>query len=180
MKMKVSLIMVMALVLCVGGSAWAKWDPQKEQKQMAAAQETIKQFKQADSSMGVYFDSAYGYVVFPNVGKGGLIIGGARGQGYVFEKGSMVGYASITQVTVGAQVGGQNFSEVVFFKDKATLDTFKQGNFEFAAQVSAIVATEGASKDASYSGGVAVFTLPKGGVMAEATIGGQKFSYKPK
>jgi len=177
-KMRYVVILAMVLVMC--GSVWAAWDPKQDQKEMAAAQETVSAFNKADSSMAAYFDSAYGYVVFPNVGKGGLIIGGARGKGYVFEKGAMIGYASVTEVTVGAQIGGQAFSEVIFFKDKGTLDTFKQGNFEFSAQVSAVAATEGASKNTSYSKGVAVFTLPKGGAMAEATVGGQKFSYKPK
>ena len=167
------------LTLVLSIPTWAGWDPAGEHREKAAVQQAIAGFKNADSSMKLFFDKAYGYVVFPTVGKGGLIVGGAHGKGYVYEKGQLIGYASMTQVTVGAQVGGQSYREIIFFKDKPTLDDFKAGNFEFAAQASAVAVTEGASKDASYDRGAAVFTMPKGGLMAEATIGGQKFEFYP-
>jgi lipid-binding SYLF domain-containing protein len=119
-------------------------------------------------------------VVFPGIGKGGFIIGGGHGTGWVYEQGRHIGRATVTQLTVGAQIGGQSYREIIFFKDKETLDTFKKGNLELSAQVSAILVKQGASKDASYDHGVAVFTMPKKGAMAEASVGGQKFKYTPK
>jgi lipid-binding SYLF domain-containing protein len=143
-------------------------------------EQTIAKFKQADSSMKVFFDRAYGYVVFPSIGKGGFIIGGGQGDGWVYEKGRHTGRATVTELTVGAQIGGQSFSEIIFFADKSTLDNFKKGNWELDAQASVIMVKAGASKDASYDQGVAIFTMPKGGLMAEATLGGQKFNYLAK
>ena len=168
------------LIFVQGVSAWAAWDPMREQKEKAAVEETITQFKGADPSMKVFFNNAYGYVVFPGIGKGGFIIGGGHGTGWVYEQGSHVGRATVTQLTVGAQIGGQSYREIIFFKDKKTLDDFKKGNLELSAQASAIIVKQGASKDASYDHGVAVFTMPKKGAMAEATVGGQKFKYTPK
>ena len=168
------------LIVVFGISAWAGWDPMQEQKEKAAVEETITKFKGADPSMKVFFEKAYGYVVFPGVGKGGFIIGGGHGDGWVYEKGIHIGRASLTQLTVGAQIGGQSFSEIIFFQDKKTLDDFKKGNWELSAQASAIMVKEGASKDASYDNGVAVFTMPKKGAMVEASVGGQKFKYTPK
>jgi lipid-binding SYLF domain-containing protein len=98
----------------------------------------------------------------------------------VYEQARHIGRASIVQITVGAQIGGQSFMEIIFFKNKAALDDFKQGNFELNAQISAVAVKEGASKDASYDHGVAVFTMPRGGLMAEASVGGQKFEFTPK
>jgi lipid-binding SYLF domain-containing protein len=118
--------------------------------------------------------------VFPNVAKGGLIVGGAHGKGVVYEKGKVIGQASLTQASIGAQAGGQSFSEVIFFETPQALEDFKDGKFEMSADVSAIVAGEGASKSANYKHGVAVFALPKKGLMVQASIGGQKFSYQPE
>ena len=117
-------------------------------------------------------------MVFPTVGKGGIGIGGARGKGWVYERGTRIGKATLTQVTIGLQLGGQAYSEVIFFKDKAALDDFTRGNFEFDAQVSAIALTARAAGDLPYRKGVAVVTMGKGGLMYEASLGGQKFSFK--
>jgi lipid-binding SYLF domain-containing protein len=97
----------------------------------------------------------------------------------VYEKGKPIGDTSLTQITIGFQLGGQAYSEIIFFKDKKTLDDFKNGNFELGAQASAVAVTAGASADANYEKGVAVFTMAKGGLMYEASVGGQKFSYDP-
>jgi lipid-binding SYLF domain-containing protein len=168
------------LIFVQGVSAWSAWDPTKEQREKALVEETIVKFKEADSSMKVFFEKAYGYIVFPGIGKGGFIIGGGRGEGWVYEQGNHIGRATLTQVTVGAQIGGQSYREIIFFKDKKTLDDFKKGNLELSAQVSAILVKEGASKNSSYDQGVAVFTMPTKGAMAEASVGGQKFQYTPK
>jgi len=139
--------------------------------------DAITLFEKTDSTLTEYFSDAYGYVVFPNIVKGGLGIGGARGNGEVYERGRKVGNATLTQFTIGAQVGGQAYSEVIFFENEAALDNFKESKMEFTAQVSAIAASAGASIDAAYKNGVLVFTVGKQGLMAEAAVGGQKFKY---
>jgi lipid-binding SYLF domain-containing protein len=161
--------------------------------------DTIKVFKNAGES-GDFFDKSYAYAVFPTIGKGGFGIGGAHGSGKVYAKDKYVGDTSMTQVTIGFQLGGQAFSQIIFFQDKRAYDEFTGGNFEFGAQATAVAITAGASATASTSGssagssggqndantvgkynkGMAVFTVAKGGLMYEASIGGQKYTYKAK
>ena len=143
------------------------------------AQAAITRFKEKDPSLNQFFDNAYGYAVFPEVGKGGAGIGGAYGKGVVFKGGEKVGYSTISQGSIGFQLGGQVFRELIFFKDEIAFNNFTEGNFEFSAQASAVAATAGASANADYESGVAIFTMQKGGLMYEASIGGQKFSYRP-
>jgi lipid-binding SYLF domain-containing protein len=159
--------------------------------------DTIELFKKAGESAN-FFSSAYGYAVFPTIGKGGLIVGGAHGSGHVYEKGKYIGNTSVTQISVGFQAGGQAYSQIVFFEDKRALDEFTNGNFEFEAGVSAVAitaaaggtaGTQGASASASggkrdattvgsaYYKGMAVFTIVKGGAMYQATVAGQKFTF---
>lgn len=162
-------------------------------------EDTIKVFSNAGESGG-FFDKSYGYAVFPTIGKGGFGIGGAHGKGKVYEKGKYVGDTSMTQVTIGLQLGGQAYSQVIFFEDKRAFTEFTSGNFEFGAQATAVAITAGASATASTTGtstgisggqndantkgiyhkGLAVFTVAKGGLMYEASIGGQKYQYKAK
>ena len=123
------------------------------------------------------FESAYGYVIFPNVGKGGIGVGGAAGNGVVYEKDVMVGMAKLSQVSIGLQAGGQAYREIIFFESKKELDRFKNSQFEFSAQASAVAAKAGTSANAKYTNGVMVFTMQKGGLMYEASIGGQKFKF---
>jgi lipid-binding SYLF domain-containing protein len=164
--------------------------------------DTIKVFRDAGES-GSFFAKSYGYAVFPTIGKGGIGIGGAYGKGRVYEKGNYVGDTSVTQVSIGLQLGGQAYSQIIFFEDKRAFDEFTSGNFEFGAQASAVAITAAASAEATTTGssagasggqhdattttagteyhkGMAVFTVAKGGLMYEASIGGQKFSYTPK
>ena len=148
-------------------------------KDVKEAQETIAVFKKADPKLSRFFDNAVGYAVFPTVVKGAAGVGGARGSGIVFEKGTAVGKASLTQGTIGAQLGGQTYSEVIFFETVPAFTDFKKGELALAAQVSAVAASADASKNAKYQDGVAVFTIGKGGLMAEASVGGQKFSFEP-
>ena len=143
------------------------------------ADQAIAALKQADPGLKKFFSKSAGYAVFPNVAKGGLVIGGAGGSGYLYEGGKPVGKTGLSQVTVGAQIGGEAYIEVVFFETKEALAAFKKGEWAMAAQVSAVAVQAGASADAKYKQGVAVFTLMKGGAMAEASVGGQKFSYEP-
>ena len=135
------------------------------------------EFLEADWRMEKRFVEAYGYVIFPNVGKGAIGVGGAAGNGIVYEGGEEIGAAKLTQLSIGFQAGGQAYREIIFFQDKVAMDRFKGSEFEFAAQTSAVAVTAGASADANYEGGVMVFTMQKGGLMYEASVGGQKFKY---
>lgn len=140
------------------------------------ANETLKRMESADPSLKSFVNNAYGYAVFPTVGKGGIGIGGAYGEGGLFHGGVMTARCRLYQATIGFQLGGQSYSELIFFKDKEKYIAFKNGQFAFAGQASAVAVTAGAAANAAYNGGVAVFTLTKAGLMYEASIGGQKFS----
>jgi lipid-binding SYLF domain-containing protein len=163
-------------------------------------EETKDIFRKAGESSS-YFNNSYGYAVFPTIGKGGIGIGGAYGEGRVYANGKYTGDASMVQLTIGFQLGGQAYSQIIFFKDKRAYDEFTGNNFEFGAQASAVAITAGASASASTAGGtsagasggkndattkggyhkgMAVFTIARGGLMYEATIGGQKFKYTPR
>ena len=139
----------------------------------------IAKFKEKDPGLAKVFASAAGYAVFPTVGKGGIGIGGARGKGWVYQRGRLIGRSTLTQVTIGLQLGGQAYSEVVFLKTQAALDSFKRGRLKLDAQASAVAVTAGASADLPYRDGVAIVTMAKGGLMYEASVGGQKFSFTP-
>lgn len=138
----------------------------------------IIDIKKKDPSIEEFFKNSAGYAVFPKVGKGGMGLGGAYGKGLVIVGEKAVGNTSLSQVTIGFQLGGQVYAEFVFFKDETALGHFQRGNFEMGAQASAVAVTAGASADADYDGGVAVFTNVGGGLMYEATISGQKFKYE--
>ena len=179
---------VIALLLgaSVTGSAWAD-----------NYSVTVDMFRNAVSSE--FFDDSYGYAVFPTIGKGGIGVGGAHGKGQVYAKDAHVGDTTMTQLTIGFQLGGQAFSQIIFFEDERAFTEFTSGNFEFSAQATAVAITAGASAKATtigttagasggrnnaktigdYHRGMAIFTVAKGGLMYEATVGGQKFTYKP-
>jgi lipid-binding SYLF domain-containing protein len=142
-------------------------------------QGTIDAYLAADPGLSKFFDNAAGYVVFPGIGKAGLGIGGAHGNGEVIAKGrGAIGKASMTQVTVGVQIGGQEYSEIIFFAEPVDLERFTAGSLELAAQVSAVAITAGAAEGSDYKDGVVVFTRTKSGMMAEASVGGQDFKYE--
>jgi lipid-binding SYLF domain-containing protein len=143
-------------------------------------QEAIDKFIKADPGMKRFFDDSYGYAIYPKVGKGGLVVGGAHGDGVVYEQGKLIGLSELTQATVGAQLGGQTYAEVIFFRDKGVLTQFQKGEWRAGAQASAVAAKDGASADADYRGGVAIFTVGNEGLMAAASVGGQQYSYAPK
>ncbi|MBM3415634.1 MAG: hypothetical protein FJY20_04130 [Bacteroidetes bacterium] len=150
----------------------------KDRKMVDDARQAREEFIKADGLMRNLFNNAYAYAILPNVGKGGIGIGGAAGNGAVFQGGSHIGMAKMTQVTVGFQWGGQAYREVIFFETKAELDRFKENRLELSAQASAVAVTAGASANAKYKNGVMIFTPAKGGLMYEASIGGQKFKFR--
>ena len=139
----------------------------------------ILAIKKADPGIDVFFKNAAGYAVFPSVGKAGFVVGGAYGKGLVIVGDKVDGNTSVTQGSVGLQIGGQKFAMFIFFKDDIAIGNFKRGNFEFGAQASAVAVTAGASADTSYDKGVAVFTHAAGGLMVEGSVGGSKFTYEP-
>jgi lipid-binding SYLF domain-containing protein len=139
----------------------------------------IHNFKKKDPGIRKFFDNSLGYVVYPNVGKAGFIVGGAHGTGLVYEKGQSIGDSELVQATVGFQFGGQEFSEVVFFETEQAFQDFKKSKFSISAQISAVAAAEGAAEKAKFHQGVAVFVLPKNGVMIEASVGGQRLKFDP-
>lgn len=151
----------------------------KEKKIIKDAENAKKVLIKADEGLESFFDESAGYVLFPNVGKGGFIVGASAGNGVVYEGGSKVGMADLKKLNIGFQAGGQAIIEVIFFETKEDLRDFKEGNFSFAAEASAVAVKSGLAFNAKYKDGVAVFALPKAGLMADASVGGQKFSYHP-
>ena len=138
---------------------------------------TLDRFVDHDPGLRNWVDHAWGYAVFPEIAKGGLGVGGGFGHGIVFEQGRPIGRATTSQATIGAQIGAQSYSQVIFFQDDAALRTFQRENLEFSAQATAVAATAGKAATTSYERGVAVFILIRGGLMAEVSVGGQKFRY---
>ncbi|MBE9537477.1 MAG: hypothetical protein IMF06_00260 [Proteobacteria bacterium] len=183
-------LLILSLLGFVDQAAWAD-----------AEADAVTSFRNAGES-GAFFDQSYGYAVFPTIGKGGIGIGGAHGSGGVYAGGRKVGASKMTQVTIGFQLGGQAFSQIIFFEDEYAFEAFTSGNFEFSAQASAVAITAGVSAEANTGGGassgisggrndastqnhggfrkgMAIFTIAKGGLMWEAALGGQKYSYTP-
>ncbi|MEZ6243180.1 MAG: YSC84-related protein [Phycisphaerales bacterium] len=162
--------------MLAGCSAGYKTDSEKQSMQ-SDVDRAVSEFKREDPSLANWFRESYGYAIFPTVGKGAVGVGGAHGKGLVYEQGVPIGNATLSQATIGLALGGQAYREVIFFQNKAALDNFTGGHFEFAAQASAVAVTAGASADADFENGMAVFTMEEGGLMFEASIGGQKFSF---
>ncbi len=161
MKLKISLISTILLLLTV--SAFSQKISSKDQKIITDSKDAIEAFKQADPLLKNIFESAFAYAVFPNVGKGGLLIGGAMGNGAVYDHSGLIGMAKLTQINIGFQAGGQAYREVIFFENEEVLNRFKDNNIELSAK---------------YQNGVMIFTHVKGGLMYEASVGGQKFSFR--
>jgi lipid-binding SYLF domain-containing protein len=142
--------------------------------------DALSKAKSADPTFDKFLANAYGCAVFPSVAKGGIGIGGAHGQGVLYEGDTIVGYCDLTQASIGAQLGGQTYTELLVFQNKEAIDKFKTGRFTFDAQATAVAIESGAAANAKFAHGVAAFTTDQSGLMYEASIGGQKFSYEPK
>ncbi|SRR5690606_3399592 len=173
MKTLKRIIIISLLVVSFG----ALGQNDKDKEIMADAQKAKQTLIAADKGLEKFFNNASGYAIFPNVGKGGLIIGGASGNGVVYKNGIAIGMTSLKKINVGLQAGGQAVIQVIFFETDEALEKFKKGNYEFSAEASAVIAEEGTSENANYSDGVVVFALPKAGLMVDASIGGQKFEF---
>ena len=173
-------IALITISMIFASSIALAWSPDQSDKLELSVAKTLINAKEKDPSLAKWFDEAYAYAVFPSVGKAGIGIGGAYGKGIVIKGDVTVAETSLSQATIGFQLGGQVYSQFIMFKDKTAFDNFSRGNFEMGAQVSAVAVTLGASADANYDGGMAVFTIAEGGLMYEASVGGQKFKYKAK
>lgn len=167
----ISLLLTFFMSAQTGG-----WNPELKTN----ADEALSKMLEQSPKLETFKNEAYGYAVYPKVTKAGIGIGGAAGRGIVYKDGNVIGSSKLKQASIGLQLGGQQYSEAIFFKNKEAFDRFTNGNLKFDAQASAVAITEGASADLSYSGSVAVFTQIKGGLMYEASIGGQHFTYKSK
>jgi len=175
--MKIRRTFMMLALMLMGSTLFAQ--SEKDQKVMADANDAREMLMEPQYGLDYYFDNSEGYVIFPNVGEGAFIIGGASGNGVVYENGDAVGMANLKKIDVGFQAGGQAVLEIIFFKDEAALNQFKNGEFELGAELSATILKKGAKSSTDYSNGVKVFAKPKGGVMADLSVGGQKFRYTP-
>jgi lipid-binding SYLF domain-containing protein len=174
-----ALVIVTGSTILSGGCSTApKSDGDRTALKMNA-EETIKLYKFTDPSLQEHFNKSAGYAMFPAITKGGAGLGGAHGRGVVYQDHKPVGWCDVSQGTIGLQLGGQSFSELIFFEDGYALERFKRGEFAMAAQASAVASADGAAATAKFKDGVMVFTMAKGGLMLEASIGGQNFSYKP-
>jgi lipid-binding SYLF domain-containing protein len=170
------LLSMLLAALSVPGISLAQ--DQSQARIINDSKEARASFKKADPSMDNLFKKSAGYVIFPNVGKGAIGIGAAAGKGTVYQRGVAVGTAEMVQATVGAQAGGQAYREIIFFENQDALDRFVHDRIEFSEQASAIAVKSGAAADANYRNNVLVFSQEKGGLMVEASLGGQKFTYK--
>jgi lipid-binding SYLF domain-containing protein len=181
MKRIVSTYMLVAVIaFLIAGCATAPKSAEDKAELSTKVQNAKQSAIQSDPGLRKFFDEAAGYAIFPTVGKGAVGIGGAYGRGELYEAGQLAGYCTLRQASIGLALGGQSYTELIFFETQAALDRFKTGNFTFAAQASAVALKSGASANAKYTDGVAVFTMAEAGLMYEASIGGQKFSYEPK
>jgi lipid-binding SYLF domain-containing protein len=174
-----TLIGAVAGLLMLVGCASAPKSRQDQQAMDARAQATLQSMVASDPSLREVLDRSAGYVVFPSVGEGAALVGGAHGVGVVYENGRPIGFATLTQATVGAQLGGQTYSQLIVFQTPQALNRLKSGNFNLTASASATALTAGAAARADFEGGTAVFIQSQGGLMAAANVGGQQINFEP-
>ncbi|HEX4055198.1 MAG TPA: YSC84-related protein [Tepidisphaeraceae bacterium] len=168
-----------AAALLLGGCSTAPETGPDRTQLHNDAQASLNDFKTQDPSLDNVLHNAYGFAIFPSIGKGAVGVGGAYGQGEVYQQGNRVGYADMTQATVGASIGGETYAELIVFQNADALQRFQSGQLTFAADASAVAAKAGAAADANWQNGVTIFVSVKGGLMTEASVGGQKFNYQP-
>jgi lipid-binding SYLF domain-containing protein len=176
-KTMVAALLVAAFGIGTVGCSTAPKTEEKREALDANVRSTLDAMRAEDPSFGAFLDSAYGYAIFPTVGRGAFVFGGAYGKGEVFEQGKFIGYSDMSQATVGAQIGGEGFAQVIAFENKAALDKFTSKEFAFNAEVSAVALKSGVAKQARFRDGIAVFQYTKGGLMAAAAVGGQRFRF---
>lgn len=181
LKNRNRLVLMSLSLMCLLMSACSTAPKSESDRQelITKADRTLDRFRSNDPTLSATLDRAYGYAVFPNVAKGGAGVGGAYGRGVVYEQARPVGFCDLSQGSIGFQLGGQAYSELILFENRSAFDRFKSGEFALAAQASAVAAGTGQGANARYNNGVIVFTMGERGLMYEATVGGQKFDYEP-
>ncbi|TRO67583.1 lipid-binding SYLF domain-containing protein [Christiangramia sabulilitoris] len=152
-------------------------DADKKQQLIRDAKDSKQAFIKNSSNLKELFDKAVGYVIFPNVGKGAYILGGAAGNGVLFENGKVEGFAELRQLDIGLQIGGQAYRQAILFQTQSELDNFKKGNYSLSGNASAVIIEKGKAKNVEFNNGRAIVTMPKAGAMVEVSVGGQKFEY---
>jgi lipid-binding SYLF domain-containing protein len=174
-------IFVMALIMgLMAGCGTGSVSKEERDTLVKQAQASRQEWNKVDPQFEAFAKKGYGYAFFPEITKGGFVVGGARGQGVVYEKGQHIGYADLTQMSVGFQAGMQDYSQLIVFENQAAMDRFKRNEIDFGANASAIVADKGTAMNAQFVDGVAVFVRPTRGAMAEASLAGQQITYLPK
>ena len=183
MKILAKFVFFSLVFFCLVATSQAGWRPFRSQNRRSGeenAQRLMSDLKKLDPDMKRIFSNSVGWAVFPSIDKAGIGIGGAAGNGRVYRKGTFIGTTTMTQVSIGFQFGGQVYSEIIFFQDDHTLNKFKKGNFGIGGNISAVIADVGAAAEAGFKDGTIVVVKPKAGLMYEATISGQKFTFKGK
>lgn len=167
------------LALVAACATTPKTPPEREALRNEA-NATLQSMTARDAGLAAMLDQSAGYVVFPEIGKGGALVGGAFGRGVVYQGGRPVGFASLNQASIGAQLGGQTFSEIIVFENLEALNALKDGKYNVSADASAIVLTTGAARKTQFQDGVAIFVVPRGGLMVDLSVGGQRLKYEPR
>jgi lipid-binding SYLF domain-containing protein len=181
MQSKTRAIVVMVLTVgLMAGCGTGSVSKEERDTLFKQAQASRQEWNKVDPQFEAFAKKGYGYAFFPEITKGGFVVGGARGQGVVYEKGQHIGYADLTQMSVGFQAGLQDYSQLIVFENQAAMDRFKRNEIDFGANASAVVADKGAAMNAQFVDGVAVFVRPTRGAMAEASLAGQQITYLPK
>lgn len=170
---------VVTVMATLSGCATAPTSAEGKTELDRGVNTALAKAKAQDPTLQAFLDKAYGYAIFPTVGKGAVGVGGAYGKGEVFERGAKIGYCDLSQATIGLQLGGQAYTEIIAFENKAMLENFKNGNLRFAGQATAVALKAGAGSNAQYIDGVRVLTVSEEGLMLEAAIGAQTFSFQP-
>src|SRR4029453_16936468 len=172
---------VMGLVMgLMAGCGTGSVSKEERDTLIKQAQASRQEWNKVDPQFEAFAKKGYGFAFFPEITKGGFVFGGAHGRGVVYEKGQHIGYAELTQASVGFQAGFQDYSQLIVFENQPAMDRFKRNEIDFGANASAVVADKGAAMGAQFVDGVAVFVRPTGGAMAEASLGGQQIAYLPK
>lgn len=177
--MRIDRIVIGLVMVALAACATAPRTASGRRDLEASAEATLETMRAKDPGLSALLRSAHGYAVFPEIGKGGVVVGAAYGRGILYERGKQVGYVELNQGSIGAQLGGQTFSELIVFRTEFDVAKLKNGDFSLGANASAVALTTGASAAAEFNEGVVVFTLPRGGLMAELTVSGQQLNYSP-
>ena len=181
MKSKTRSVVVMVLAMgLMAGCSTGSVSKEEGDALSKQAQASRQEWNKVDPQFEAFAKKGYGFAFFPEITKGGFVFGGAHGRGVVYEKSQHIGYADLTQASVGFQAGFQDYSQLIVFENQAAMDKFKRNEIDFGANASAVVADKGAAAGAQFVDGVAVFVRPTGGAMAEASLGGQQIAYLPK